>query len=352
LPGPGSGFGQFLRWNLRFDLGVGKLRRRPNARFRLELAGNAKVLKKMKVLEVKNLTKKFGSFTAVDNISFHLKEGEILGLLGANGAGKTTTIQMLLGVLNSTKGKIIYFGKNLKAAREEILEQVNFSSTYTNMPWELTVKENLRWVSYLYDIKDRKKRIEKMIDIFRLRKLANEKTTELSSGQLTRLNLARAFINYPRVLLLDEPTASLDPDVAAYIRKFLLAEKKNFQVSIIITSHNMAEVEEMCDRAIFINEGKIIADDTPINLARTMEISHVRLLVRKGLRVAKKLCGENKFACKISGRAITFDINEKQIPVFLKELMDKGVFYDEISIDKPTLEDYFLEVVAKKTRIT
>ncbi|MFA6389818.1 MAG: ABC transporter ATP-binding protein, partial [Patescibacteria group bacterium] len=124
----------------------------------------------MNVLEVKNLTKKFGRFTAVDDISFSLKEGEILGLLGANGAGKTTTIQMLLGVLNPTGGQVMYFGKDLGKHREEILEEVNFSSTYTNMPWELTVRENLAWASYLYKIKDRKKRIEEMIDIFRLRK--------------------------------------------------------------------------------------------------------------------------------------------------------------------------------------
>ncbi|MFA6170862.1 MAG: ABC transporter ATP-binding protein [Patescibacteria group bacterium] len=311
----------------------------------------------MNVLEVKNLTKKFGRFTAVDDISFSLKEGEILGLLGANGAGKTTTIQMLLGVLNPTGGQVMYFGKDLGKHREEILEEVNFSSTYTNMPWELTVRENLAWASYLYKIKDRKKRIEEMIDIFRLRKLVKDKTTGLSSGQITRLNLAKAFINYPRVLLLDEPTASLDPDVASYIRKFLLKEKTKFQVSIIFTSHNMAEVEEMCDRVIFINEGKIIADDTPINLAKTMKTSHVRLLVGRGTDKLKKYCEAKNMKCKLNGKALTVDMDEKEIPFFLREIMDQGVLYDEISIDKPTLNDYFLQIIkprkdtdAKKTK--
>lgn len=300
----------------------------------------------MNVLEVKNLTKRFKKFTAVDDVSFVLKEGEILGFLGANGAGKTTTIQMLLGVLNPTGGEVSYFGKNLKTGREAILEQVNFSSTYINLPWDLTARENLRWASQLYDIADRPKRIEKMIETFKLKRLADKKTAELSSGQLTRLNLAKAFINYPKVLLLDEPTASLDPDAAAYIRKFLLSEKKNFRVSIIFTSHNMAEIEEICDRVIFIDKGKIIADDTPLRLARTIKTSHVRLLIGGGLENIKNYCRENNYFCRTRGKEITVDMDEKAIPDFLKKIMDRGIKYDEISIEKPTLSDYFLQVAA------
>src|SRR3989344_3033352 len=204
------------------------------------------------VLEVKNLTKKFGNFTAVDNISFSLKEGEILGLLGPNGAGKTTTIQMLLGVLTPTSGDIKYFDKKLTENREEILEQVNFSSSYTNFPWSLTVKEVLTFISYLYSINERKKRLDKIVEMFKLDSLLRKQIHELSSGQLTKVNLAKAFINFPKVLLLDEPTASLDPDVAKYIRDFLLNQQKEFKVSIILTSHNMAEVEEVSDRVKFI----------------------------------------------------------------------------------------------------
>src|SRR3989339_104612 len=228
----------------------------------------------MAVLQIKNLTKKFGSFTAVNNISFDLKEGEILGLLGPNGAGKTTTIQMIIGVLTPTKGEVNYFGKNLKNNREEILEKINFSSTYTQLPWLLTVEENLKFISYLYEIKNRNERIKKLAKIFKLEKLLKEQTKDLSSGEITRVNLAKAFINYPKVLLLDEPTASLDPETAEYIRKFLLEERDQFNVSIVWTSHNMAEVEEVCDRVILINNGKIIADNTPDKLAKTIEICH------------------------------------------------------------------------------
>src|SRR5581483_4775377 len=295
------------------------------------------------VLEVKNLTKKFGSFTAVDNLSLSMADGEILGLLGPNGAGKTSTIQMLLGVLTPTNGTISYFGKNFTTHREEILEQVNFSSTYTNLPWNLTVKENLTFISYLYSIQNRAERVEKVIKTFKLEKLVNQTMNKLSAVQLTRINLAKAFLNYPKVLLLDEPTASLDPDVASYIREFLLNERENFNVSIILTSHNMSEVEEVCDRVIFINEGKIVANDTPDHLAKTIEIAHVELLIEEGKDGIEKYSKEEGIPYKKEERTIIFDIKEKEIAKFLREITDRGVIYNEISIQKPTLEDYFLQ---------
>lgn len=303
------------------------------------------------ILDVKNLTKKFGSgnaeFAAVDNISFSLKEGEILGLLGPNGAGKTTTIQMLLGILTPTSGDIKYFDKKLIENREEILEQVNFSSTYTNFPWNLTVKEVLTFISYLYAIKERGQRLDKIAYIFKLDSLLKKQIHELSSGQLTRLNLAKAFINFPKVLLLDEPTASLDPDVAKYTRDFLLNQQKEFSVSIVLTSHNMAEVEDVCNKVIFINKGKIIANDTPENLAKSIKTSHVELLINDGFEKAIELCKQKNVSYKIQGKYIIADVKEKSIPEFLRNLMDKKVYYDEISIQKPTLEDYFLHITSK-----
>jgi len=304
----------------------------------------------MDILTVKNLTKRFGKFTAVNNISFSLKEGEILGLLGPNGAGKTTTIQMLLGVLTPTQGEVKYFGKNLIDNKEEILEKVNFSSTYTQLPWLLTVEENLKFVSYLYEIKNRGQRIKKIIEAFRLKGLFKEQMKDLSSGEVTRINLAKAFINYPKILLLDEPTASLDPETADYIRKFLIKERNNFNISIIWTSHNMAEVEDVCDRVVFINHGRIIADNTPENLAKTIEICHVELNVPDGLKRTIEICQNKEVVYKLEGRNIVVDLKEKEIPGFLRELMDRGVSYDQISIDKPTLEDYFLQVAPKKSK--
>ncbi len=304
----------------------------------------------MAVLSVSHLTKKFGSFTAVDDVSFELKEGEILGLLGPNGAGKTTTIQMLLGVLTPTAGEVSYFGKPLKENREDILEKVNFSSTYTDFPWTLTVRENLTFFSYFYDIKDRKKRIMRIVDIFELNRLLDIQMQDLSAGQKTRVNLAKAFINFPKVLLLDEPTASLDPDAAVYIREFLLNQKKDFQVSIVLTSHNMAEVEEVCDRVIFINQGKIIADDTPEKLAKSIEISHVEFMIKDGLKRTIEYCQSNNITYRLESRYIIVDLHEAAIPEFLKILINKGIEYNEISIEKPTLEDYFLQVMKKKQK--
>src|SRR3989344_3708652 len=244
------------------------------------------------ILEVKNLTKKFGNFIAVNDISFNLKEGEILGFLGVNGAGKTTTMQMLLGILTPTKGDISYFGKNLFSHKSEIMEQVNFSTTYTQLPWNLTVKENLTFISYLYNIPERKKRIEKIMHVFDLVEMANKQVATLSAGQKTKVNLAKAFINFPKVLLLDEPTASLDVETASEMRNMLLKERTEFNTSMLFTSHNMAEVEDICDRVIFIHDGKVIANDTPENLAKSIQISHVMLVLEKGEKKLLEYCNE------------------------------------------------------------
>lgn len=304
----------------------------------------------MNILHANNLVKKFKKFVAIDDVSMILKEGEILGLLGKNGAGKTTIIQMLLGVLTPTSGEIIYFGKRFTENREEILEKVNFSSAYTNLPWELTVKENLTYISYLYNIQNRSKRIDELVSLFNLKDLLKSKISQLSAGQITRVNLAKAFINFPKVLLLDEPTASLDPDIAQYIRKFLIQQRERFNVSIILTSHNMSEVEQVCDRVVFIDKGQVIADDKPDKLAKTIEISHIELFFKEGLKKAIGYFEEKKIKYSINGRYIVVDIIEKKIPEFLKSIMDLGLTYDEISIDKPTLEDYFLQI-SKSSRI-
>ncbi len=295
------------------------------------------------IIDVKNLKKQFGTFLAVDDVSFSVKEGEILGFLGPNGAGKTTTIQMLLGVLTPSSGIINYFGKDLFLHKEEILEQVNFSTTYTNLPWVLSVWENLTFISYLYEIQDRKKRVWEIIELFKLESLAKKKMSELSAGQKTRVNLAKAFVNNPKVILLDEPTASLDPDIAFYIRNIIIEYRNKTKATILWTSHNMSEVEEMCDRVIFINKGKIISDDTPDKLAKSIEISHVELLVKDGMKRTVEYCKNNKLPFKMQHRSIVIDVNESKIAEFLRGLMDAGVIYDEISIEKPTLEDYFLQ---------
>ena len=214
------------------------------------------------IVEVKNLTKRFGDFTAVDGIAFDIQPREILGLLGPNGAGKTTTIQMLLGLVTPTAGSIRMFGLDLAAHREEILQQVNFSSTYISMPYSLTVEENLWVVAKLYGMADIPRRIGEVLKKVEMEESRTKVTRRLSSGQMTRLALAKAFLTEPKVLLLDEPTASLDPDIAHKIRALLKEVRRSSGLSILYTSHNMKEMEEMSDRIIFLQKGKIVAQGT------------------------------------------------------------------------------------------
>lgn len=225
-------------------------------------------VKKRTIIQIKNLVKKFNGVTAVDKISFEIYEGQITGLLGPNGAGKTTTIQMILDLITPTSGKILVFGKDMKGNREEILNMVNFSSAYVNLPYNLKVWENLATFARLYGVPNVRQKIEEITDFFGIREFLPKMTSNLSTGQITRLNLAKALLNEPKLLLLDEPTASLDPDIADRTRKLLRKIQKDRGVTILYTSHNMAEVEEVCDRVIFINKGKIVDDGTPKALVK------------------------------------------------------------------------------------
>jgi ABC-2 type transport system ATP-binding protein len=296
------------------------------------------------VLDVKNLTKIFGGFTAVDNVSFLIKEGEVLGLLGPNGAGKTTTIQMLLGVMEPTKGEITYFGKVFKKHREEILEEINFSSGYISLPWRLTVEEILTVFAKLYGIPDETKRISKLLSIFEIEELRKKQFLQLSAGQKSRVLLVKAFLNYPRIILLDEPTASLDPDIAKKVRTFLKKEKSEFNVSILFTSHNMAEVEEVCDRLIFIDHGRILKEGTPLSIARETSECRLQLMVESGKEKVAELAQEKGYSITEEKPYVTIAMPEKEVATLLMTLAKKRIAYEEISIDKPTLEDFFLKM--------
>ena len=214
------------------------------------------------IVEVQGLIKRFGDFTAVDGISFEIRPGEIVGLLGPNGAGKTTTIQMLLGMITPTAGSIRMFGLDLAKHRETILSQVNFSSTYISMPYSLTVEENLRVVAKLYGLTDIPRRIDEVVKKLEMEESRGKLNRKLSSGQMTRLTLAKAILTDPKVLFLDEPTASLDPDIAHKIRHLLKDVRRSAGLSVLYTSHNMREMEEMSDRIIFLQRGKIVAQGT------------------------------------------------------------------------------------------
>ena len=210
-------------------------------------------------LEVKNLEKKFKNFTAVKNINFHIDNGQTLGVLGPNGCGKTTTIGMLLGLIKPSNGKILIDDENFENLnREKILSQFNFASPYVELPKKLTVKENLEIYGRLYGVKDLTKRIQEVSDDLNLSIFLNKKTGELSSGQKNRVSLAKSLINNPKILFLDEPTASLDPDIGDFVRNYIEDYKSKNKVSILLASHNMKEVERLCDQVIMMKEGEIV----------------------------------------------------------------------------------------------
>ncbi len=221
-----------------------------------------------KVVEAKALTKVFNGFIAVDNISFEAHEGEILGLIGPNGAGKTTTLQMLLDLTTPTKGEIRVLGLELRKNRADILSRVNFSSSYISLPHSLTVRENLAVFARLYGVRDYNERIARLLKTFEIEDLKDTPVRRLSSGQITRVCLSKSLLNRPEVLFLDEPTASLDPDMADKTRQLLMEICRTNMTSIIITSHNMNEMEAICNRVIFMDRGAIIASGRPEDIKR------------------------------------------------------------------------------------
>ena len=215
------------------------------------------------IIKIEKLTKNFGDITAVNELGFSVARGETVGLLGPNGAGKTTTIQMLLGLTKPTSGDIRFFNLNLQDSRRKILQRINFASAYISLPSNLTVYENLNVFGKLYGIPTPRRKIGDLLDLLEIPQVINQVTGALSSGLLTRLNLCKAFLNDPEILLLDEPTASLDPDIAEKVRLTLQNVQQEHGVTMLYTSHNMREVELMCDRVIFLSRGNIVAEGTP-----------------------------------------------------------------------------------------
>ena len=217
-------------------------------------------------IHVENLTKKFDNKIAVDGVSFEVKSGTITALLGGNGAGKTTTISMLLGLLLPTSGRIEVLGEDMVTSRNRILSRINFGSPYVDLPKRLTVKENLRVFAGLYGLRRPVQRIEELASALNLEGFFDQPTGQLSSGQLTRVALAKALINAPSLLLLDEPTASLDPDTGDWVRSYLENYARKTGATILLASHNMNEVDRLCSNVLMMKQGKIVDYGTPKGL--------------------------------------------------------------------------------------
>jgi ABC-2 type transport system ATP-binding protein len=215
---------------------------------------------------VENLSKNYSKKEAVKDVSFKIHENEILGLLGPNGCGKTTTIAMMLGLLTPTSGKVLINGKEIEKNRISLLHKMNFISPYIELPKKLSVKENLIVYGKLYSVKNIKDRIEYLSEILRLKEFIDKKTGELSSGQKNRVSLAKALVNDPTILFLDEPTASLDPEIGDFVRSFIEKISKEKSMSILLASHNMNEVKRLCRNVLMMKDGFIIDKGTPDEL--------------------------------------------------------------------------------------
>lgn len=218
------------------------------------------------ILEARELTREFDGVKALDCFSFKLHRGEVLGLLGANGAGKTTAMNCLLGLTLPTSGELNAFGLPLHANRIEILRRANFSSAYTALPGNLLVWQNLLVFARIYGVPNPKQKIAELMELLEISHLDKRVTGQLSAGESTRVNLVKAFLNDPELLMLDEPTASLDPDIADKVRKVVRKVQRERHIGILYTSHNMRDIEEVCDRVIFLHKGKIVCEGTPADI--------------------------------------------------------------------------------------
>ena len=214
-------------------------------------------------IKIRELTKIYNNYLAVNKINFQIEKNKTIGLLGPNGCGKTTTIGMMLGLVTPTEGKILIENKSIESfKRDEILKRFNFASPYVELPKKLTVKQNLEVYGRLYGIKNLGNRINEISSDLDIKSFYERKTGELSSGQKNRVSLAKSLINKPEILLLDEPTASLDPDIGDFIRSYIQEYKKNNKITILLASHNMSEIERLCDSVIMMRNGKIIDSGT------------------------------------------------------------------------------------------
>lgn len=305
------------------------------------------------VLTVQGLIKNYGSFRAVDGISFSVPRGQAIGLLGPNGAGKTTTIQVLLGITKVNGGTIHYFGQNFQHHRQACLQRINFSSSFNTLQGRITVWENLLVYAQLYRVQHSKQKIMELVDYFQINNLLHERLWDVSAGQKTRVNLIKALLNDPELILLDEPTASLDPDIADKLLSLIEQLKRDRQLSLLYTSHDMAEVTRICDEVIFLDHGKIVAQDTPLGLTKRITHSQLQLSFdgdqTKLQQVLKPYQVRYTFPTSFS---IRINLPEQLIPKVIFNLSQAGVCITDIEITKPTLEDVFLQIARGQHDIT
>jgi ABC-2 type transport system ATP-binding protein len=272
-----------------------------------------------------------------------------MGLLGPNGAGKSTTIQMLLGVTERTAGSIKYFGKDFPKHRQECLQRINFSSAYNTLQDRLSVTENLQVFAALYQIKNPHQKIAELLDYFEMNRLSKQRYKSLSAGERARVNLSKALLNDPELILMDEPTASLDPDIADKTLSLIEDLRRDRGISILFTSHNMAEVERICDEVIFLDRGKIVSQGTPGK--HTGRINRSTIILRYAGKRAdiEGVLHEHGLKFEHTGsRTVSVNATSDKVVPLLESFGKKSINIQDIDIRKTTLEDVFLDIARRK----
>ena len=288
----------------------------------------------------------------MDRVSFSLQKGRIVGLLGPNGAGKTTTIQMLVGITLPDAGAIRYFGQDLHRHREACLQRINFCSSYNMLQNRITVWENLVVYARLYRIARAEQKIHELGRYFGVTQLMRQRFLTLSAGQKTRVNLVKALLNDPEVVLMDEPTASLDPDIADRTLSLIESLRESRNLSIVYTSHQMDEVTRICDEVIFLDHGRIVAQDTPAGLTRRIANARVRVKFEgQHNDVARALRGRFADVSLPARNVVIVTTEEHLVPQAIFDIGNAGVEIVDIDIRKPTLEDVFLQIARGNGRV-
>jgi ABC-2 type transport system ATP-binding protein len=301
------------------------------------------------ILKVEGLVKIFGSLRAVGGVSFAIEKGSVVGLLGPNGAGKTTCIDMLLGSTIPDGGSIEYFGQDFFANKQAALKRINFASAYHNLQNRTSVKENLLVFAGLYEVEKPRQKIDELLAYFQIEEIANRRFGDLSAGQRTRVNLIKSLMNDPELILMDEPTASLDPDIADKTLSMIEDLRRDRELSILFTSHNMDEVDRICDEVIFLDRGQVVAHGTPSELTRSIPHAELQLVFEgEPAAVMRYLDAAHHDYHMLSDSSVSVTTNERDISQIIFDLRQMGTAITDVDTRKPDLEDVFLQIARRE----
>jgi ABC-2 type transport system ATP-binding protein len=301
------------------------------------------------ILKVEGLVKNFGTLRALGGVSFAIEKGSVVGLLGPNGAGKTTCIDILLGSTIPNGGRVEYFGHDFFSDKHAALKRINFASAYHNLQNRTTVRENLLVFAHLYEIEQPQRRIDELLDYFEVRALANRRYGDLSAGQRTRVMLIKSLLNDPELILMDEPTASLDPDIADKTLSMIEDLRRDRELSILFTSHNMDEVDRICDEVIFLDRGEVVAHGTPSQLTRSIPHAELQMAFEGEPAAVMRYLDAAKHVYRMLDESrVVVTTTERDISQIIFDIRQMGTAITDVDTRKPDLEDVFLQIARRE----